>query len=55
MTKICNQPYGQERPDLPKAKDKDRQNHIDFRFVNLRGDMMSGYFYIQKQGTAVKI
>ena len=48
MTKICNQPYGQERPDLPEAKDKDRLNHIDFRSVNLKCDMVSGYFYVQK-------
>jgi len=50
MTKRCNQPYGQERQDLPKAKDKNRQNHIGFRWVNLICDMRGGYFYIQKLG-----
>ena len=48
MTKVCNQPYGQERPDLPKAREINRQNHISFRWLNLRFDMRSGYFYVQK-------
>ena len=50
MTKRFNQPYGQERLDLPKAKDKNRQYHIGVRWVNLIRDMRSGYFYVQKQG-----
>jgi len=54
MTKICNQPCGQERPDLPKAKDKNRQYHIYFGSAILGFDMRSGYFYVRKQGARVK-
>ena len=55
MIKICNQPFGQERPDLPKAIDKNRQHHIYFGSAILRFDMRSGYFYVQKQETGAKI
>ena len=50
MTKLRNKPYGQERPDLRRAKDKNRQDHIGVRWVNLIRDMRSGYFYVQEQG-----
>ena len=50
MTKPCNQPYGQERSDLPKAIIINRQIHISFRKFTLSYDMRSGYFYVQKQG-----
>ena len=55
MTKICNQPFGQERPDLPKARDKNRQYHICFRSAILGLDMRSGYFYVRKLETGAKI
>ena len=50
MTRPCNQPYGQERPDLPKAIIINRQIHISFKRFNLSCDMRSGYIYVKKQG-----
>ena len=54
MTNPSNQPYGQERPDLPKARNINRQIHINFKRFNLSYDMRSGYFYVQEQGIRIE-